>query len=473
MPLAKSITPKRISVLSLSRYAITIILIALVFPAFSQDNSPYTRYGIGDLVPSTNINSRGMGGIAAGYIDPFGLTINFNNPASYSNFQITPEPKSKRKLAAGRAVLDVGVNFDSRTLQEPGNPEKFKASNAIFSHVQVGMPLSQRWGMSFGIRPISRISYKIGKFERLTDPDSNLPIDSAYTQYQGEGGSYLASGGFAVKLIKNPKNQLSAGVNVGYYFGEKDYSTKRTLINDSIEYYRANYDSKTVFGNLFFTGGLLYRTRIKENLSFTAGVYGNMRRQLNATQDIIRETFYADPTLGDVQLDSVSTQTDIKGKVIYPASFTAGFTIEKLPEQKKGGWMLGVDFQQTNWDNYRFYGQVDSVKNKWELRVGGELYPAPSKNYFSYVRYRAGFFVGPDYISVKNKLPLFGLSFGLALPLSNQGIRYGTPNQSTMVNVAFEYIRRGNNDNVLRENMFRFSMGFSLTDLWFIKRKYD
>ncbi len=473
MLLAKSITPKRISALSLSRYALTTILIAFIFPAFSQDNSPYTRYGIGDLVPSTNINSRGMGGISAGYLDPYGLTINFNNPASYVGFQATPEPKSKRKLAAGRAVLDVGINFDNRTLQEPGNPEKFKASNALFSHVQVGMPVSQRWGISFGIRPMSRISYKIGRFERLVDPITSQPIDSAYTQYQGDGGTYLASGGVAVKLVNKEKQLLSLGANVGYFFGSKDYSTKRTFVNDTVEYYRANFESESTFGNFFVTGGLLYRSQIKKNLSLTVGAYGNLRRNLNATQDIIRETFYADPTLGDVQLDSVSIQKDIKGKVIYPASFTAGFTIEKLPEQKKGGWLLGVDFQQTNWDDYRFYGQVDSVKNKWELRVGGELYPVPTKNYFSYVRYRAGFFVGPDYISIKNKLPLYGLSLGLGLPLSNQGMRYGTPNQSTMVNVSLEYIRRGNNDNVLRENMFRFSLGFSLTDLWFIKRKYD
>src|SRR5687768_9369456 len=66
----------------------------------AQDNSPYSRYGIGDLVPSTHIIGRAMGGISAGYNDV--LSINLNNPASYSSFQTFLEPKSK-KLLSGRA----------------------------------------------------------------------------------------------------------------------------------------------------------------------------------------------------------------------------------------------------------------------------------------------------------------------------------------------------------------------------------
>ena len=50
----------------------------------AQDNSPNSRYGLGDLTPGTNIINRGMGSFSAGYSDP--LSINFNNPASYSAF---------------------------------------------------------------------------------------------------------------------------------------------------------------------------------------------------------------------------------------------------------------------------------------------------------------------------------------------------------------------------------------------------
>ena len=72
--------------------------IGLQLSAFSflsaQDNSPYSRYGLGDLTPSTNIVNRGMGGFSAAYADP--LSVNFNNPASYSGFLAYIEQKSKR-----------------------------------------------------------------------------------------------------------------------------------------------------------------------------------------------------------------------------------------------------------------------------------------------------------------------------------------------------------------------------------------
>src|SRR5689334_4017661 len=158
MPLAKSITPKIINVLCGLRGWFTGLIIVSFLPAFSQDNSPYTRYGLGDIVPSTNVNSRGMGGISAGYNDF--LTINFNNPASYGSFQTFREQTSK-KMQYGRAILDVGINLENRALREPNNIGKFNASNFLFSHVQVGVPLRPNWGLSFGLRPITRVSYKV------------------------------------------------------------------------------------------------------------------------------------------------------------------------------------------------------------------------------------------------------------------------------------------------------------------------
>jgi hypothetical protein len=478
----KPTTPKKINALYLKLPALSAILVAFFFSLLpcslqAQDNSPYTRIGIGDLVPSTNINSRGMGSISAGYSDIF--SINFNNPASYSNFQSFKEAKS-RKLTSGRAILDLGMNFESRTLREPNNPVKFVANNALFSHLQVGIPLRKNWGLSFGLRPVSRISYKIGKLERLVDPNTGLPIDSAYTEFNGDGGSYLASLGTGFKLFRKEKNDietqsLALGFNGGYFFGKKDYSTRRSLLNDTVEYYRANYETRTTFGNLYFNAGLQYRVMLNEKKKqfLTIGAHGNWKQTLNGKQDQIRETFFIDENLGNTQLDSVSIKSDIKGKIDYPASYTVGFVYEKYSQPQEAGWLFGIDYSQTKWDDYRFYGQTDQVANKWELRVGTQLRPIPKKNYFSNVAYRAGFFIGPDYIRVQKKMQQFGASFGLGLPVANFRSSYASLNQVTLINLAFEYIRRGNNDNLLKENLFRFSLGFSLSDLWFIKRKYD
>src|SRR5687768_11474127 len=53
------------------------------FSAISQtgSTSPYSRYGIGDIISEGFANQAGMGGLGAGLASPF--NINFVNPASY------------------------------------------------------------------------------------------------------------------------------------------------------------------------------------------------------------------------------------------------------------------------------------------------------------------------------------------------------------------------------------------------------
>ena len=89
MQRAKLIIPKIIKALRGSKWSFVVLFLTAANPAFAQDNSPYSRYGIGDLVPGTNIVNRSMGGVTAGYFDQ--LSINFNNPASYSAFQAIRE----------------------------------------------------------------------------------------------------------------------------------------------------------------------------------------------------------------------------------------------------------------------------------------------------------------------------------------------------------------------------------------------
>lgn len=468
MLLAKLITPKKINALGCFRFSVSVILIAFCFPAFSQDNSPYTRYGLGDIVPSTNINTRAMGGLSAGYRDPYAFTINFNNPATYGSFFSVIEAKS-RKTRWGRAILDLGINVENRTLIDPNKTGKFTTSNALFSYLQVGVPLKSNWGLSFGLRPITRISYKMIQGGRVRDAVTGLPKDSTLTLSEGDGGAYLATVGTGFR-IKN----FSFGLNTGYLFGKKDISDRVSVINDSVEFNSGNFQTKTTYGNLYLNGGIQYLIQLDSSVFMTLGAYGNMKQKMNASQDIINETFFYDQSVGNSRIDSVYEKRDVKGKIEYPASFTAGFTIQKTPKTtKEASWLLGVDFNYSKWEDYRFYGQQDSVRNKWEVRIGGEIRPsidAGRKSYFGNVSYRAGFFIGPDYIRVKEKLPLLGASLGLGLPITNFN---RLNNQVSIINLAFEYIKRGNNNNLLKENIFRISAGFSLSDLWFIRKKYE
>jgi len=436
--------------------SVLFIVLGLYLSASAQENSPYSRYGLGDLTPNQNIFTRGMGGISAATNDT--RSINLTNPASLANIGLT--------------IFDLGAEIDTRTLKSSNPAKKFTSANTYFSYLQVGFPLTtakmakkdMRWGMAFGIKPVSKINYKIEKSERLSG------IDSLNTVYEGTGGvnqAFIGSG-FRVK-------NFSIGVNVGYMFGSKDYSTKLTFINDSTYYYLSNSENKTTFGSFFFNAGVQYDIPIEKDKNGNAtknlklGLYGNMQQNLRASSDNIRETIVYDPNGSYYRIDSVFEDKDVKGKIRYPAR--VGFGASYVDKN----WMIGADFEYGNWSSYRYYGQTDAVKDNWTIRVGAQYFPNKINNpvikYFNFVKYRAGFYYGPDYINVNKNRPEYGFTIGTGMPLTSlKKISY--TGEFVMLNTALEVGNRGNKQTNLRENVVRISIGISMNASWFQKRKY-
>ncbi len=439
----------------------SFLFLLLVTSLQAQENSPYSRYGFGDLVPNQPVLNRGMGGIAAGYVDydkrydlkdqyPKSQNVNFTNPASYAKIRITS--------------FNLGFEIDSKTLRSPSKPDKFNASSAIISYLQLGIPLSRKRqiGLNLGLRPLSRINYKIQTSERKVYTDPTLPADSINNLFEGTGGTYEAFAGIG-KSFKN----LSVGVNVGYFFGTKDYSTRKAILNDTVLYQRSNYQTKTSFGGFLFNFGVQYQANLDKKTKLVLGAYGNLRQTFTGSQDIVRETFNYDASGAPFPIDTVAAQKDVKGKIDYPSNIGIGFTIERFDR-----WLIGADFTTSSWTDYSFFGVKDLVRNSWTLHVGGQFIPDAfnPRGYWNHVAYRAGFYFGPDYIKADGKdLNTLGITLGTGLPVRKNPYT----NQYTYINLGFEYGKRGSNANLLRENMFRITVGFTLSDLWFIKKKYN
>ncbi len=432
-------------------------LLFISVSANAQENSPYSRYGIGDLTPNQNILNRGMGGISAAYTDF--QSLNFINPASYGNISST--------------IFDIGAETDARTLKSKVPAKKFTNTNALISYLQLGVPIASKrmirdsiyMGLTFGLRPYSRINYKIFRSERLLLAPG--VSDSLTTLFEGNGGTNQAYTGLGIR-IKN----FSAGVNVGYIFGNKDISTRLIFVNDTVEYYRSNSANVASYGGLMLNGGLQYEKRLNKKALLRIGLYGNLQRSLNASQDVIRETYTFDPnSTNNLRIDSIYEDKNVSGKVVLPASLGGGVTYQSY------NWLIGADFETTNWASYRFYGQKDFVRNNWTFRVGAQFFPAKentsAKKYFQFVKYRAGFYYGPNYINPGNsKLPEYAATFGAGFPLTSlRRVSFG--GEFVTLNTAVELGSRGSSSNNLREGITRISIGISMNARWFQKRKYD
>ena len=127
------------------------LLISLYVTA--QENSPFSRYGLGDTYPSQNIINRAMGGVASTYAN--GQSVNLSNPAAYSELKIV--------------TYDLGLTLDTRSLKSVNPVLKYSSVNLTPSYVALGLPLSKKHnlGLAFGLKPLSKVSYSIEQSVRL------------------------------------------------------------------------------------------------------------------------------------------------------------------------------------------------------------------------------------------------------------------------------------------------------------------
>ncbi len=448
----------KLTTANIMRFISLVFTVLFFTTASAQENSPYSRYGIGDLVPNHNILNRAMGGIAAGYSDF--QSVNYINPASYSSIK--------------RTIFDIGVESDTKTLKSIIPAEKFSATNSLFSYLQLGIPVKMRkanqkdifWGLNIGIKPVSRINYKIERNGHIENgPDSLITVN------EGSGGLNQVYVGTGVQI-----KRLSLGFNVGYMFGNNDFTTLSGIPNDSVSFFQSNIKKKTSLGGAFINGGIQYQVKLRDSLKrFTIGAYGNLEQSFKAKQDIVEETVVFDAVGNSYRVDSVFEKNNQRGTIVLPASVGVGFTYQQLNELAQPRWLFGVDFEFTNWKNYRYYNQTDKVQNSWKIRAGAQYFPikanTPAKKYFNFVQYRAGIYYGPDYIRVGKTLPEYGFTFGAGFPLKIRRNSYET--QYSMLNTAFEIGARGDKKSNLRENVFRVCIGLSLSDIWFSRAKYD
>ena len=425
--------------------------------ASAQENSPYSRYGMGDVVPSQNIVSRSMGGITAGFIDssgflPYTQSINLSNPASLGSINTT--------------IFDIGGEVDIRTLKSNTSPAKYKATNTLISYLQIGFPIAPKkmaakgnyWGVSFGLRPVTRINYKISADKRL------VGIDSVNTLYEGTGGISQANISTGIR-IKN----FSFGLSTGYSFGNRLNSTKLGFVNDTIGYLQSLSQSEARFGGLFLTLGAQYGIRLKNNNVLRLGVSTNLQQNLKATRDNVNETFIYGGNGEIIAIDTVTSSIGVKGNITLPATYTGGFTYTTAH------WLLGADVDYTAWSKFRYFGAKDAVQNNILVHAGAQYYPGKttSTKYLNFVKYRAGLYFGNDYVKLGNtNRPIYGVTLGASLPLTSfQRLRLG---EFVALNTGVEIGQHGNKKNQsLREGIVRVNFGVSMSAAWFQKRKYD
>ena len=425
-----------------------IIVIALTTNIFSFSqsviNSPYTRFGIGEIDRNGFNHSKGMGGLATGLRKS--NQINYMNPAAIS---------SQDTMSF---IFDIGISGISNKLET--NTDKLNFKNMAFDHLAISFPIKRWWFASFGVTPYSKIGYNI----QQSEPHRDIDTVNIYYENLGNGGINQLFISNSFKLYKG----FSFGFNFNYLFGSIEHYNQ-TYLDIEGSFPNVIYDKYTL-NKTTFDFGLQYFTEFKDKYFLVAGITYSNKVNFNATKNsavLMTENYnligmsIIDYLALGYSSDSISSSVENNYKIEVPARYSFGFTtgiIDKLT--------VGFDYSFQDWSEINSLNIDDNFTTDQTFNFGIEYIPNKFalRNYLNLINYRAGFVYNNSYLKLNNEqINNYGITFGLGFPVWNQ---------KTSLNLSCTVGKRGTTENgLIQENYTSFGINLTLYDFWFFKRQ--
>ena len=424
----------------------TIVLSSICSISQTITNSPYSRFGIGDVDRNGFNNSVAMGGLSTG--------LRANNQINYMN------PAAISAQDTMSFIFDIGVNGIFKDMKSSTTSAEY--TNFVFDHLAFSFPIKKWWFASFGITPYSKIGYNI---QQTADYD---PIDTVnlHSDYYGNGGINQVFFGNSFLLTKN----LAIGFNLNYLFGSIEqynqtyldkYDSYATVVSDDISVNKLTYDI-----------GLQYFNEINDKYFYVVGLSYSSKTKFNSTKRstvLMTENFsFYDINVIDYfarnrsKFDTISHSVTNNYKIEVPARYSVGFTAGI-----KNKLVIGFDYSYQDWSNIKSLNINDNYGTDESFNFGLEYIPNKFtlRNYLKKINYRAGFYLNKSYLNLNNEqIKNSGITFGLGFPIANQ---------KTSLNFSCSIGKRGTTDNgLIEENYTSFGINLTLYDFWFIKRKF-
>ena len=425
---------------------IMLVSLAVFFGinAFAQADvdSPYSLFGVGQVRDkSMNVRLKGMGGVANAMFG--GGMINGENPAAYA------------KIDSLAFLFDAGFYFKTATFSTSSLSEK--SNNASFDYVSMAFGLTSWWKMALGVQPYSTSGYTM--LVSKVDPE----VGSTVTRFKGKGGLNQAFWGNAFKIGKH----FALGANAYYVFGNTKTETS-LYFPDSIYYIGTRRSLDVMVRSFMFDYGMLFNTNLSKDLCLSLGLTYTQKIKLKGEQTLFIRSFEEDmDTEVEYIIDTVYSSSG-STKITMPQGIGFGVAL-----QNGENWALGADFNWMQWSKFAREGANDVLQDAWSVSAGAEFTPKHTtiSGYFSRVTYRLGGFYEHGFINlegndgVSHSINKVGVTVGMSLPL---------PRTFSKVNMALEVGQYGTREGgLIQEQYAKLSVGVSVFERWFMKRKYN
>ncbi|MDR3184195.1 MAG: hypothetical protein LBT49_02155 [Prevotellaceae bacterium] len=406
-------------------------------------STPYSFYGLGDLARPGMAYNLGMGGIGTGVRTT--RMLNFINPAALT---------AHDTLAF---MFDFGLesqNHYAANYAASGEKQHSASNSMNIHHLAMSFPVYKRTIVGLALLPYSSIGYDISG--RSNNDALIAEAGHIYYRHVGEGG--ITQG---VMSIATPIGRhLSLGGQMHYYFGSIDRYNIVDFESGS-GYSDLTATQQLKVGNFGFSLGAQYERLLNNGLVLTVGAGYQFATKIGK-----RQIDFAYTTTGSL-VDTVMWNTRTGDLMSLPATISAGFSLQQTDR-----WMVGLDYVFQDWRNSGFGNQPAAKTFKITpshlVRTGFEWSPERT-NFRSYLKrctYRIGLSYENTYMqfsgyNVKNT----GATIGVGLPINRW---------NNSINLSTEVGRRGTTDyELISETYVKFSLSFSIYDIWFIKPKIE
>lgn len=414
--------------------ALLLTMVTGMAIAQNNTNSPYTRYGYGDLSDQSFGNSKAMGGIAFGLRD--GAQINPLNPASYT------------AIDSLTFLFEGGVSLQNMNIS--GSGVKLNAKNSSFDYLAMQFRLHPRIAMSIGLLPFSNVGYSV----------SDSKVDNGVSQtrsFTGDGGLHQLYGGIGVKVLKN----LSLGVNASYFWG--DITRTRTIIYPATsESYSYIQQMGVSISDYKLDFGTQYTLDFNKKHSMTIGAVFSPKHKLNNDYTVTTQV-------------STTNSNNLDATLELPNTFGVGFTYNYDKRLT-----VGADYSLQQWSKTKFgvntsddavredFNEIYTYCNRHKVSVGAEYIPnLMGRSYLSHIKYRLGAYYTTPYYKIGGKEATreYGVTAGFGLPV---------PRSRSILSISGQFVRiSGQESAFVNENIFRVSIGLTFNERWFFKRRVE
>ena len=420
-----------------------LIILALSLNVNAQrlTNSPYSRYGIGDMTFQGYGRSSAMGNTAIGTRSIFHL--NKVNPASNS------------AILKNSFILEVGLGHKT-TLMETQNNSQY-SHNSYLNYFAAGFQFFKWWDTSFGLIPLSGVGYNIHSEDSVYNDNGYAAFEN---EYIGEGGINQLYWGNAFTFF----NKLSLGINTTYLFGSIDNNSASKISETSFTSATYSYNRYLIKG-FNYDLGIQYTDTIKSKKDSTknaliytiGGTFQNNNKIKTYNTLYILKLVSA---YGNNYADTITNDTVNNYSLTLPRTFGIGFSLTFYDK-----FTLSADYVFQNWKNITLTDQNHTFNNNQFFGIGMEYCNSPfSTIYRKTIRYRVGAYYSKTYLKVnENQINDYGLTFG-----------FGIPVKTTLVNTSFQFGTRGTIESgLLKESYIAFTLNFSLYDIWFNRFQFQ